>query len=203
MGSFLGKCMRDADFAPLDLGPQGEVDDFVKTWGSRCGVVVVAANLVQKQSCGFFEAMLRGVFRGSSQSRDEMLLLRKKLMSQFLEKWGDDNSSDFRTCAWGQLELQRYAQARTRFKLEELVKDWLGETSVAVRLQRFMLEVFATTFSIQVGVVTLNQNGKPFLFVYGPMCRARIYLAWNGLDDHQQRFYYFRRCKFIHILWTT
>ena len=193
LGSYLGRCMRDADFAPLELGPV----DFVTTWGSRCGVVVVAAKGAQKDSCGFFESMFRGVFGGSSQSLDGMLLLRKKVMSLFLQKWGDENSSDFRTCAWGQPELRRYVQARTKFKLEELVKDWLGETSVALRVQTFMLEVFATTFSVQIGVVTLNHDGEPILFVYGPMCRARIYLAWNGHDDHRQRFYYLRRREFV------
>ena len=101
LGSFLGKCMRDSEFAPLDLGPPGEAEDFVKTWGSQCGVVLVSAKGAHKQSCGFFEALLRGVFGGSSQSRDEMLVLRKKVMSLFLEMWGDDNSIDFRTCAWG------------------------------------------------------------------------------------------------------
>jgi len=61
------------------LGPV----DFVTTWGSRCGVVVVAAKGAQKDSCGFFEAIFRGVFGGSSHSLDGMLLLRKKVMSLF------------------------------------------------------------------------------------------------------------------------
>ena len=55
LGSYLGRCMRDADFAPLELGPV----DFVTTWGSRCGVVVVAAKGAQKDSCGFFMFIVR------------------------------------------------------------------------------------------------------------------------------------------------
>jgi len=192
LGSHMGLSVRDITFVPLD--PE-DVDDFPKAWGNWCDVTVAQASTMQAQSCGFFEALLRGVFEESKPTTVEMLALRKRVMTVFLEMWGDGVSHNFRTCAWDQPKFQRYVQGRTKFNLEELVNDWLGGTYYAVRLHRLMFEVFATAFSVQIGIVSLNVDREPFLFVYGQFSSARVYLAWNGQEDHLQRFFYFKQSE--------
>jgi hypothetical protein len=188
LGSDLG-LVCDIDFFPFHFDND---EDFVNQWGSRCGVVV-CTSATQSNSCGFFESMLRGVFGSSEATADEILALRKAFMSSFLEMWADDRCCKFRTCVWEHAEFQRYVQGRTKFNLEELVNEWLGDTVHAVPVQRLMMEVFATAFKVQIGIMALNQSLQPVLSIYGPLRCARIYIAWNGHNDHRQRFYYFER----------
>ena len=182
--------MGDIDFQPFHFDDD---DQFVNEWGSRCGVVVVCPSAAQKFSCGFFETILRGVFDISEAMAEDMLVLRKTLLFTFLEMWGDGRSHKFRTCAWGLPEFQRYVQGSSKFNLEVFIKDWLGETAHAVRVLRFMLEVFAMAFKTQIGVVALSHRLQPVLSIYGPLRGARIYIAWNGRSDHRQKFFYFEQ----------
>ena len=195
LGHVHGLTMRDARFRPMEL--VNAEDNFVREWNCRLGVTVASPSPMQTHSCGFFEAMLRGVLDFRSPSSAVMLSLRKKVMLQFLEMWGDQSSHKFRTCVWEQPEFKRYHKGRTQFRLDALTEDWLGESNYAVRVRRVMIEVFASVFNIQIGIVSLNCDGHPCLFTYGQFGCVRVYIAWNGHNDHLQQYYYFKKSEFL------
>ena len=190
IGEYVGPCLRE----PIEPGNLIGEDIIKNTWGDLLDSHLSHCRVEGDDSSGFFGAILRGVFCFKKPCAEDILALRKKLASVFLEKWFA-SSPIFRTVTWELPEMNKYRDGRIKFGLRSLISDLLGQSNSSPVIGKFWLELCAHTFEMQIGVVRVNKDGVLALSVYGDFGRRRVYIACNGLERHLQKFYYFSKGK--------
>ena len=184
----------------------GSPSEFVRWESDECvfvglervlKVCVRKPQLVIQGSCGFFESIVEGVFGLVCDSRNVNAIrakVLKHLVNRFTEK-------KYRTCVWELPEFRNFVQGGRRaiFNMRKLVESWsivLGSTSRP--LTRALIELTCSAFDMQLGIVTLNSKGIPFLFLFGLYGLPRVYLATNGGDFSSpgMLFYHFAKREY-------
>ena len=184
LGEVVGKTFP-TEFAPFACR---NAEHFFEEISSKVGLQVKKAIPLTSNSTLFFESILGGVFGVKDSSTMHMKSLKEFLAFELLERW---QNKHFRSAVKALPELRKYCLSDTRFDLPNLVDDWLRGAGTVLPMTTLMLEVAATAFNCQLGIVTLCYTGDPFLFLHGRSSDPRVYVGSNSLSGSQQRYFYF------------
>jgi len=177
---------------PEPLSEEFPDENIIKeVWGRRLDTHLASARVDSDHPSGFFGVLLRGVFGMKRPVAGDVLALRKRLVTCFLDNW---SQTKFRTIVWELPEMNKYRSGRVKFLLDILVQDWLGQNAgCQPSISRLAIDLCARAFDIQIGVVRVDSQRNLGLTVYGDFTRQRVYVACNGLERHHQRFYFFTK----------
>jgi len=184
LGEVVGKTFP-TEFAPFECRNAAH---FFEEISAKIGLKVRKVVPCERNSSLFFETILSGVFGVKDSTILHVRCLREILVANLVERW---QKRAFRSELKTLPELRTYCPCDTRILLPNLVDDWLKGAGTVVPMTTLMLELAATAFNIQLGVVSLSSTGDPFLFLYGEKSARRVYIGSNGMSGSQERFFYF------------